>query len=153
MSAFLVSEKTMANLAETLCYLMDNNDRLSYYDTKKLCEVLEKKCKGYLSYLVREVGRELFVMNDKALRERYGNDEWWLEDVDKETEYWCFDMGHNLYFKEKFQLLKSLQCYLYQCSEGKVPECDLYKALENLEQQIQTDIVCHLPEYEQANWG
>ena len=50
-------------------------------------------------------------------------------------------------------LYKSLKCYLYQCTEGDVPESDLYKAIENISTTIAEYIISDLPEYELAAWG
>ena len=51
-----------------------------------------------------------------------------------------------------WQLLKSLQCYLYQCCEGNVPDCDLYKELTKLEHTLQSYIISKMPEYDKAEW-
>lgn len=49
--------------------------------------------------------------------------------------------------------LKSLNCLLYQCSEGDVPETPLYRALDTLSDQWAQEIVSRLPEYAEARWG
>src|SRR2546430_15913406 len=48
------------------------------------------------------------------------------------------------------QVLKSLQCFLYQCSEGDVPDTKLYQFLEEVEHHLAVQIVMRLPAYDQA---
>ena len=52
-----------------------------------------------------------------------------------------------------WQCLKSLDCYLYQCSEGDVPERDLYQAVTTFRDRLRSALVCELPEYDAAEWG
>lgn len=51
------------------------------------------------------------------------------------------------------QVLKSLQCWLYQCCEGDVPTTKLYQFFEEVEHHLALKIVSSLPEYEKATWG
>jgi len=51
------------------------------------------------------------------------------------------------------QVLKSLQCWQYQCSEGDVPETRLYQFFEAVEHHVALQIVMDLPEYKKASWG
>ena len=51
------------------------------------------------------------------------------------------------------QVLKSLQCFLYQCSEGDVPETKLYQFFEEVSHHVALKIVMDLPAYDKATWG
>lgn len=51
------------------------------------------------------------------------------------------------------ELVKLIECYLYQCCEGRTPETALYKAIEELQNETYRRIVHKLPEYDVANWG
>lgn len=51
------------------------------------------------------------------------------------------------------QALKSMQCLLYQCSEGNVPEWPLYKVLDDAISYLAQHIVERMPEYEKASWA
>ena len=51
------------------------------------------------------------------------------------------------------QVLKSLQCWKYQCSEGDVPQTKLYRFFEEIENHLALQIVMGLPEYKKAVWG
>jgi hypothetical protein len=51
-------------------------------------------------------------------------------------------------------VLKSLRCWLYQCSEGQVVKEPLYRFFNDVvEPYLMSKIICALPEYEQAHWG
>ena len=52
----------------------------------------------------------------------------------------------------KIQLLKSLQCLIYQCSEGSVVETGLYKKLIEVKNDLQDLIISDMPEYKKAVW-
>ena len=51
------------------------------------------------------------------------------------------------------QVLKSLQCWHYQCSEGDVPKTKLYQFFEEVEHHVALKIVMNLPAYDKAKWG
>ncbi len=51
------------------------------------------------------------------------------------------------------QVFKSLQCWLYQCSEGDVPDTKLYQFFEEVAHHLALKIVMNLPEYDKATWG
>ncbi len=52
------------------------------------------------------------------------------------------------------QVLKSLQCWLYQCNEGNVLETALYGLFDNdVQLYLMTEIIDALPEYQDAFWG
>ena len=92
--------------------------------------------------------------NLEALEQRY----------DKETAAEMFDGknyedGHDIWQAREdgiqpwhYQLLKSLQCYIYQCSEGNVPDSPIYKAIDKLIDRLAMYIACNQKEYEEADW-
>ena len=50
---------------------------------------------------------------------------------------------------EKF---KAMRCLLYQCSEGDVPDKELYHRLEQRSNELARSIVSNLPEFNEAPW-
>ena len=50
------------------------------------------------------------------------------------------------------RVFKSLGCLTYQCCEGNVPETELYRFLEDLENTIAREIVHSMPEFDKAEW-
>lgn len=67
------------------------------------------------------VGRKLLEMNAEALRQRY--------DDDNDTSY-----KHTPVEISLMQMCKTLHCFRYQCSEGDVPETQLYKDVMTIEE-------------------
>src|SRR6266496_4857378 len=53
----------------------------------------------------------------------------------------------------RVQVLKSLQCWMYQCNEGEVPQTKLYQFFEEVENYLALKIVMSLPEWDKAKWG
>jgi hypothetical protein len=86
-------------------------------------------------------GQEMLNMNAEAVNQRYDEGNVML--------------GYKFRFRHAsiFQALKSLQCWLYQCSEGNVPDRESYKKFRELESEIMDEIISDMKEYEQAEWG
>lgn len=56
-------------------------------------------------------------------------------------------------YPSRMQVLKNLQCYLYQCSTDDCAETPLYDALEKIAVSLMREIVESLPAYQVAEWG
>ena len=93
-----------------------------------------------------KLGRELLKMNAEALNQRYGDD---LKQYKKHIENYKF----NYRIETPCQYLKSINCLLYQCSEGDVPNKKLFKWLKKIRQNLLFDIVNNLDDYKKAEWG
>jgi hypothetical protein len=59
---------------------------------------------------------------------------------------------HNEDKKYIFQLLKSVQCFKYQCSEGNYIKTKLYKMFKDIEDVLKSQIIDQIPEYKKAVW-
>jgi hypothetical protein len=91
----------------------------------------------------------MLSMNIDAFRERYGR-KILLEDMQH------IDMNTRDQRIESFspvQLCKTLQCFLYQCSEGDVPDKPLFQSLKVVESLLSPRFSSDAPEYEAAVWG
>ena len=107
MSAFFVSKRTIDNVVMLAKPMhMSGDERANDY------------------------GKELIDMNIEALDARYDikhSGEW--SDYHSALEEYVFEEHKDT---SEAQQLKSLNCLLYQCSEGDVPETDLFKRLLKL---------------------
>ena len=128
MSAFIVTNKTMNLVVDGLAYAAEHcwSDRYWGMDLK-----IDRE----------KVGNFLFKMNTDAVNQRYNEDTeapqfkyLWLGTVDPIKSY------------------KALQCLIYQCSEGDVPERVAFKELKQLEHALADCIISALPAYEKASW-
>jgi len=93
----------------------------------------------------------MLAMNIDAFRQRYGIKALLVEDLDRidlDKRNWGPLAGFS-----RVQMYKSLQCFLYQCSEGDVDEKPLYKTLSAIRELLAPSVNEDSPEYEAAEWG
>jgi hypothetical protein len=96
------------------------------------------------------IGRALFAMNVDAVTQRYS-----AKDA---AEYWEVSLAKTYTYTRPRVVVpaaafKAMQCLQYQCSEGNVPESDLYRELEAAQAIIARKIVEAMPSYQRAAWG
>lgn len=134
MSAFIVSDKTVNRIIDYVAWV-------SVKDPYML-RILSGA--GYeLPDDVERLGQDMVNLNYGAVNERYSEEE-------KPEK---FQRIRNLPVS-LIQTVKSLQCYLYQCTEGEEFEnSKLYLGLRRLEEHLLNEIVTSLPAYGKAVWG
>jgi len=134
MSAFIVSQKTVNRIID---YIAWNSNKDLY-----MLRILNNA--GYkLPDDVIKLGQDMVALNYGAVNERYSEEE-------KPEK---FQRIRNLR-ASLIQTVKSLQCFLYQCTEGEDFEnSKLYQGLRRLEEHLLNEIVTSLPAYEKAVWG
>jgi len=93
-------------------------------------------------------GQAMYEMNCAAIDARYGTGEAARWRSDGSVYQYRSILPTSIY-----QTLKSLDCYLYQCSEGDIPEAALYKQLTDYSIRLMRNIIESLTQYEAANWG
>jgi hypothetical protein len=80
-------------------------------------------------------------LNISAINYRYN------EDVEK------YDIIFNeIKENNELQILKTLQCFLYQCSEGNIPETKLFIMLKEIEEILKNKVIDKLDDYKKAKW-
>jgi hypothetical protein len=136
MSCFILEERRIAGLAAELVKL----------HTGKL-----PMREGGEPHDMDSLADAMLAMNLDAFRQRYGIHALLTEDLNSVD----LDRKNRLPLDafSPMQLFKSLQCFLYQCSEGNVPEKSLFKALEALSNLLAPAINQESPEYDAAIWG
>lgn len=135
MSAFMVEKDTINRI---VCFLRHTN---------KFTFTLRKLGELGLSPIDNpdKLGQAMYKMNADAIFERYGDNT--KETIDNFYHYETIDSS-------EMQVLKSLQCYLYQCSEGNIPETnELYKILNRFEHDFLSEIVSRSQMYKITFWG
>lgn len=139
MSAYVVSDETI-NKVVSLLYCKRNE---SYWPAREIKEsyVLEGR-RGF-----EVLAQDMFNLNVEAVEQRYGEGE--------AREFRPLDFKFQVVAPgSTLSTLKALQCWLYQCSEGDVPEVSpLYKMMTEFSHLLAMEIVQNLPAYEAANWG
>ena len=93
------------------------------------------------------LGVEMHRLNIYAVDARYGDGTCAGDGVG------AFDFNDHYPAPSIFQALKSLRCLLYQCSEGDVPDRQLFKLLDAVSAEMALSIVSEMPQYEMASWA
>jgi hypothetical protein len=135
-SAFLVSEKTLNRI---LSYLDEELARSAWLRAKFVRDLGVNVAGDWQTAL----GQKMWDLNQLSLGYRYG---------DPRQELWYHYSSVSC---RDIQAYKSLQCWLYQCCEGDIPnDSKLYTFFDTVvSQHIAGSIIRKTPEYERAEWG
>jgi hypothetical protein len=139
MSAFMVRDETINRVITWLSWEINRSDWLKRKVDEELHLDISK------SNWEEELGHAMFQLNIDGVDERYGEG---AEKFRKLNYHYTAAHGSEI------QVLKSLQCWLYQCMEGEVVKKPLYKFFDNVvERHLMSRIISDLPEYNEAEWG
>ena len=138
MSSFLVPMLTINQMVATISSLLRSDpDHLTAQ--MFIAAGIDIRQSGW----EKRLAKAMFALNQEALHQRYG------DPAEEHFIYRRVPSDANLY-----QTLKSVKCWLYQSSEGTVPESELYRFFKMVVRVwLLETIVSRLPEYEQAEWG
>lgn len=147
MSAFVVDPKTINTIIGHIKWSKDND----------YAKTLLNKADWSVDNddLAGDLGRAMYLLNISAVAQRYPNDATYKTlpgTIGDDDLLAAFEYQPN-YQSSQIQAFKSLQCWLYQCDEGKAPNSPLFKAMEKIKNHIASQIVYTLPEYDQAKWS
>lgn len=154
MSAFMVSTDSLATIARSVATLIEFKRiaggfaALSDESIKAIRTACRDITKGdkVLPYgesvSSYNLYRVLYNMNARSMNERYGDEVTTPEETPKFYPN-----------ASAVQLLKTIECYLYQCSEGNIPSDPLFKAIEEVSRLIKDAIINNMAEYQSANWN
>ena len=139
MSAYQVSENCLYNVLTLIAKSGGYGEH--YHKAQPVIKMAKDKPAKLFDHLAR--------LNIYALTERYDSR---MADMVSELRFNEQAYTKAQMYQNKYQLLKSLSCYNYQCSEGNATNEDLHKVCEGIFNEHCHDIVMRLPEYEQAKW-
>ena len=132
MSSFMCSSNTFSAVAQ---YVMETRSSLepSWYTRAGQDQT-------------RKLWAELRDLNHSALVVRYGEtDAFEVPDVPAQIPSWPSP--------SRAAMCKVLDCYLYQCSEGDLPETSLlFQEVKQARNELRGKIVRSLPEYKSGPW-
>lgn len=155
MSAFMMSNETLSMLTDLIYryHASGGEDFGVWFPTELMIELGDKAKYKELIF------KTLAELNIQSLTERYDNADDMFNEVDYvtgcdiwEPETYDREYGIQMIKPWHYQVLKSLDCYLYQSCEGKCYELPLYKALEKLRDKWGSYIAHNHPDYELADW-
>lgn len=140
MSAYITSDETINTV---IAFINSDSGRNAH-----IYRPLENKGFVWDSFEARrELGRAMRNLNIQGVSARYDEDKVAVLLGEDTYEY------TSGFMTSRIEAYKSLQCWLYQCCEGNVPDSTLYKAFESVRANMAMHIVSRLPEYDKANWG
>jgi hypothetical protein len=143
MSAFIVEDKTINNIVNWLDRALEETYGTITIRQKLLEQGFDVSVTGWAERL----GYAMFQLNVIAVDARYGSG---AAKKFRPLDY-RYKLTHTV---PLVQVLKSLQCWLYQCNEGDVPQTALYTLFDNdVQLYLMTEIIDALPEYQHAYWG
>jgi hypothetical protein len=143
MSAFIVADKTINNIVNWLERELEEVYGMIIIRQKLMEQGFDTSISGWAERL----GYAMFQLNVIAVDDRYGSGE--------AKRFRPLDYHYEVVAPVPMvQVLKSLQCWLYQCNEGDVPTTALYGLFDNdVQLYLMTEIIDTLPEYQNAEWG
>jgi len=143
MSAFIVQDKTINQIVNWLIFDDDYPSAENTYG--EVSKIIKDEFKIDFNHSeAREIlAYKMYQLNCKAVDHRYNEQN---DDCSSNFKY-LFKYPTN-----RAQALKSLSCWLYQCSEGDIPKSKLYKVFKRVQSVIAYHIATSTPEYEQAGW-
>jgi hypothetical protein len=139
MSAFMVTDDTINRVVSWLAHEVTKSNWFK--------ETIENKLKIDTTqpHWEETLGRAMFRLNIAGVNERYGKRE--------ARNFRDLHYRYSPTFGTKIQVLKSLECWLYQCMEGDVVKRTLFKFFDTvIEHRLLASIVHELPEYIRAKW-
>lgn len=141
MSAYIVEDETINRIVSYL-----DHDRDGEWMRRKVAGVL-----GVARFDVLALASAMFALNVEAVECRYGDSATYGTG---EGSFRPLDFAYSYESANVFQVIKSLKCWLYQCSEGDIPEQSaLFRVLEQYAGELACGIVSDMPQYEAASWG
>lgn len=139
MSAYVVENETVNKILSTL-----QHEKNGIYLLNELREKFGLDLQTDTDF--DQFGRAIFLLNVQAVNARYGEE----DDGAAVLEDFRYRRLKGI---TKIQAYKALQCLTYQCNEGKVPQTELFKALDLIGCRWAEDIVSKLEAYDKAPWG
>lgn len=140
MSAFMVADETINRVITWLSWEITK----SQWFKKKVEDALQIDTTK--SGWQQELGKAMFELNIAGVNDRYGDNE--------AKKFRALNYRYAPAHGSQIQVLKSLQCWLYQCMEGEVVKKPLYKFFDTfIEPHLMSSIISDLPEYKHAEWG
>jgi hypothetical protein len=143
MSAFIVTDKTINRIVNWLDSALEEP-----YGTITIRQkLLEQGFDASMAGWTERLGLAMLQLNVIAVDAQYGSGE--------AKRFRPLDYHYEVPEPVPMvQVLKSLQCWLYQCNEGDVPQTALYGLFDNeVQLYLMTEIIDALPEYQNAHWG
>lgn len=135
MSSFIVSEDCMNDIINGLFMANSFNNENQFIERA-----------GYVGTPgFQRLGDDLLNLNARGTGQRY-KDEKMLLTIHR------FKWDKERHIPSAWQVLKSLRCLHYQCSEGDTEKTEMFKFLDELLRRWTDYLIDKIPEYAGARW-
>lgn len=142
MSAYMVADETINRVVYWLYFEVAK----SQYIREKLEKTSGVDTSAY--EWAEALGKAMFQLNIDGVNARYGG-----YGDGEAKQFRNLNYHYQPVHGSAIQVLKSLQCWLYQCTEGEVVKNPLYKFFQDIAQpHLMSNIICDLSEYRTAEW-
>jgi len=142
MSAFIVEDKSINRIVAFLADCHCRGKVWLYLPLERIGFNLSEPLQ------VKRLAEEMATLNCMSVEGRYGEGQ-----ADKMGGCQAFVHTRTSPLESnKWQVLKSLACFLYQSCEGDCEENALYQALEAIRGKLSYHLVSDLPQFETAQW-
>jgi len=135
MSSFIVADSSINSIASFLYRDLD-------------ADHIKRKLATLNIALQDELGEEMYRLNLAAVDVRYGDYSAGAMGACSKVDYTFAPVCAG-----KVPVIKALACWLYQCSEGQVPETELYKIMRQYQGELAMSIIRESPEWAAAEWA
>lgn len=155
MSSFMMRSETLAYIANFIAIQI--NHGFNYTGITSADFSCFADCMKGVFADAKEIYKKLYQLNFDAFHGRYDgrhDDECIFKafpdtEIHKPVKY----KDHcPVVEKWHYQMLKSMECYLYQCCEGDCPKTEIYQAVKQLKNNLMCFIVHYSAEYQAAEW-
>ncbi len=148
MSAYMVADETINRVMNWLSREVQKSSYLQEKAEKALGVSI------YSDGWAGTAGKAMFQLNIDGVEDRYGDGK--AREFRKLNYRYVPAHSTTIYNNTgaRIQVLKSMQCWLYQCMEGETVNKPLYKFFRDVvEPHLMSSIINDLPEYDRAKWG
>lgn len=156
MSAYICDRETISKIVNLICSVKISGYNGYGFDLPATLDTALADCRDkYGDLKETEVYARLYQMNCDAVGARYGR----YDDMESDPDYRDYVREAHVHRPTRevepwhYQMVKTIECYLYQCTEGDVDERQLYKGICQLRDCLMWHIVSESKEYREAEWG
>jgi len=143
MSAFIVDDSAINRVVSHIYMHAGRNSMLGVSYMRAL-----ENYPLHLNEGLNKLADDMFKLNVLAVDIRYPSDPDVKSEIDEFQYKFTPDTG------SLHQVLASLRCWLYQCSEGDIPETsELYEAMTKIKHSLAYEIIDASPEWKATTWG
>lgn len=149
MSCFIMNPESIARIANFIAYHIN----FGFNFTASLPESFIKRVTRRGEARADEVYRLMFEANYEAYNKRYGDARQQQNNLLDQYAAYDNSIHKSAGNSWKYQMLKSMECWIYQCCDSKeIENSDTFIAVNRMVEALKDNIIHNSPEYIVADW-